>query len=295
MSAASPKPNNAVSGQPEQLNSICNLIIPLDGTVLSRSAIPVARVLSEICGATPHVIYAGQGLLHPNEMSSLLGVGEPQLPGAVFDCCNDDPAGMIMEAARNLAESLIVMCTHSGSHPSGFGHVADSVLASGPERIVMVPPERGERVWSLRRILLAHDGTPDSDLASGAAAEISMMADAEVTALHVAARQAARPEQPGSLTAPRYIDQPQHEWPAWTQEFVDRMLTMGAPASAVRFKLVVAGGRPGSEIAQLAREKKANLIVMAWDGEWQSARHVATRVVIRSCGCPVLLVRSRAQ
>lgn len=293
MSAAIPKWNGAVSNLQEHLKTVRNLVVPLDGTVLSRSAIPVARVLSELYSAAPHVMYVGQGSMEPKEMAALLQLSESQLPGAVFDSCNGDPAEMIVQAARKLSESLIVMCTHSGSHADNFGSVADCVLAHSPERIVMVPPERGEKPWRLRRIVLAHDGTPASDIATGPAAGLSIIAGAEVIALHVAARKAARPEQPGSLPAPRYIDQPQHEWPSWTQEFMDRMLALGAPSSAVRFKLVVAGGQPGSEIAQLAREKEANFVVMAWDGKWQSAKHLATRVVIRTCGCPVLLVRSR--
>lgn len=294
MSAASPKWNNAASGLRKHLNTVSNLLIPLDGTVLSRSAIPVARVLSELYNATPHVMYVGQSPMDAKEMPVLLELSNSQLPGAVFDPGSGDPAKMIVQASRELTESLIVMCTHSGSHADGFGLLTEGVLANSPERIVMVPPEQGEKPWRLRRILLAHDGTPASDIASGPAAGLSAIAGAEVIALHVAARQAARPEQPGSLPAPRYIDQPQHEWPAWTQEFVDRMLALGAPTSAVRFNLVVAGGQPGSEIAQLAREKQVHLVIMAWDGEWQSAKHLATRVVIRNCGCPVLLVRSKS-
>jgi len=292
VSTAIPKWNNAASGLQEHLKTVHNLVVPLDGTVLSRSVIPVARLLSELYSAAPHVMYAGPNEMNPEEMPALLGVSESQLPGAVFDPRNGDPAKRIVHAARNLEQSMIVMCTHSGTHADGFGTVAECVLASGPERIVVVPPERGETPWHLRRILLAHDGTPASDIASGPAAGLSIIAGAEVIALHVAARQAARPE-PGSLPAPRYIDQPQHEWPAWTQEFMDRMLALGAPSSAVRFNLVVAGGQPGSEIAQLAREKEVDFVIMAWDGEWQSARHLATRVVIRTSGCPVLLVRSK--
>ena len=73
---------------------------------------------------------------------------------------------------------------------------------------------------------------------------------------------------------------------------MDRMLALGAPPSAVHFDLVVAGGQPGSEIAELARRREVDLVVMAWDGKWNDTRHAATRAVIRACGCPVLLVCS---
>jgi nucleotide-binding universal stress UspA family protein len=57
------------------------------------------------------------------------------------------------------------------------------------------------------------------------------------------------------------------------------------------FKLVVAGGNAGSAIAQVARERDADLVVMAWHGHWDH-QSCATRVVVRSSGCPVLLVYS---
>jgi nucleotide-binding universal stress UspA family protein len=72
---------------------------------------------------------------------------------------------------------------------------------------------------------------------------------------------------------------------------MDRMLAMGAPPSAVLFKLVVTGGQPGSEVSQVARERNVDLVVMAWHGKWRSQHH-ATRVVTRTSGCPVLLVYS---
>ena len=48
---------------------------------------------------------------------------------------------------------------------------------------------------------------------------------AELLVVHVTDVRAA-PAEPGSLTTPRYVDQPQHEWPAWASEFI-------APSSGV--------------------------------------------------------------
>ena len=286
-------PANDVAQQ--QVNTICNIVIPLDGTAGSRAAIPVARSLAKLYKAAPHLLYVGQAQLDPKNMLVLLGVESQDLPGAVLDCFQGDAAEAIVRAARDLPRALIVMCTQTGNQVVNdrFGSIAERVLASGPERIVLLPPERGDAPWSLRRVLLAHDGTSASDAATGFAAELSLLSQAEVVALHVAAPKTASPEEPGSLPAPRYIDQPQHEWPAWTGEFLDRMLAMGAPTSAVHFDLLVSGGQRGSEIAEKARQQQADLAVMAWDGEWEHAKHVATRVVIRTSGCPVLLVRPK--
>jgi len=277
-------------------STIKNVVLPLDGSQVSRLALPIARALSKLYGATLHVVTVGQEVLHTKEALSHLGLTSEEMQGAVLDACSGDPAEAIVGAAQQLPSPLLVMCTHTGVERSSddFGAVAESVLGVAPERIVLLAPERGDRAWLIRRVLLAHDGTSSSDCATAAAAEVAQSARAEVIALHVAARKGPHPEQRGSLPAPRYIDQPQHEWPAWAGEFMDRMLAMGAPSSSIQFKLVVTGGQPGSEVAQVARERDVDLVVMAWRGKWRSEHH-ATRVVTRTSGCPVLLVYSAGE
>jgi nucleotide-binding universal stress UspA family protein len=274
-------------------STIKNVVLPLDGSQTSRLAVPIARTLSKLYEATLHVVTVGQEVWRTKEVLTHLGLTLEEMQGAVLDSCTGDPAEAIVRAAQQLPSPLLVMCTHTGVERSSddFGAVAESVLRVAPRRIVLLAPERGDRAWVIRRVLLAHDGTPSSDCATAPAAEVAQSAGAEVIALHVAARQTAQPDQPGSLPAPRYIDQTQHEWPAWAGEFMDRMLAMGAPPSSVVFKLVVTGGQPGSEVSQVARERDVDLVVMAWQGEWRSQHH-ATRVVTRTSGCPVLLVYS---
>ena len=274
-------------------STIKNIVLPLDGSQTSRLAVPIARTLSKLYGATLHVVTVGQEVRHTEEALTNLSLTLEEMQGAVLDSCTGDPAEAIVRAAQQLPSPLLVMCTHTGVERSSddFGAVAESVLRVAPKRIVLLAPERGDKAWVIRRVLLAHDGTPSSDCATAPAAEIAQSARAEVIALHVAAGKTAHPDQPGSLPAPQYVDQPQHEWPAWAGEFMDRMLAMGAPCSSVQFQLVVTGGQPGSEVSQVARERNVDLVVMAWHGKWRSQHH-ATRVVTRTSGCPVLLVYS---
>lgn len=295
MSATLPKWNGAAAEMGQQLKTISNLVIPLNGSAASRAAISVGRSLAQLYLAAPHLVYVGKAAIDPKNIHLLLGVTQEEIPGAVFHCCQNETPEAVVSIARQLPEAVILISTQVGDpvSTSGLGTFTEMVLASNPERIMLVPPDRAEMPWNMKRILLAHSGTPDCDPATGMAAELATLARAEVVALHVAAPKAGSPEEPGSLPAPRYIDQPQHEWPAWTGEFLDRMLAMGAPTSAVQFDLLVAGGQRGSEIAEKARDRQADLVIMAWDREWQSEKHMATRTVIRSCGCPVLLVASK--
>jgi nucleotide-binding universal stress UspA family protein len=223
-----------------------------------------------------------------------MGLSGEERRGLVLDPATRAPAEAVLGLARDLQDSLIVMCTHTagGAAEDVVGHLADSLLGSAPDRLMLVTPEAGSS-WRMRHVLLAHDGTPSADLAISPTAQLAHRAGAEVIALHVAARTAERPDEPGSLPAPRYIDQPQHEWPAWAGEFVDRKLALGGSAAAINFKLLVTGGQPGSEIAQFARDNNVDLVVLPWHGHWQEQRAGAVDAVVRRSGCPVLLICTR--
>jgi len=258
-------------------------------------ALPVMRALVEIYAATPHLIYAGEQPIDPTQRLARLGLNWEQTPGAVIHQTEGPAPDAILGLARDLPQSLILMCTHTGNHQHGphfFGSVAEAVLSQKPERIMLVAPEHGSREFKISTIVLAHDGTPAADCAVAPAAELAIRTRATVIAVHVADPHSGCPEQTGSFPAPQYIDQPQHEWPAWRSEFISRMLALGAPAEAVKFELVVTSGQPGSELAHFVRKKNADIVVMGLHGEWKPGLSNAARVVIQTGGCPALLVRS---
>ena len=280
---ANPKPTTS---------TVENIILPLDDGNLSQLAIPVARELARLHGATVHVVYLSDENFPDRDATTRLGMKPGEVRSVIVDQRKGSPPDGVIGAARELPQSLIVMCTHTGKQSEGerFGAITESVLLTKPERIVLLTPERGDKEWKLRSILLAHDGTPGCHPAAGPAAELAHLARAQIIALHVAERRHPRSEDPGSISAPRYLDQPQHEWPAWANEFMSRMVAMGAAPSSMHFDLVVTGGQAGSEVAQVARERNADLVVMGCHGDWDHDPS-AIRVVTKTSGCPVFLVR----
>jgi nucleotide-binding universal stress UspA family protein len=279
---------------PTKAEVIENVVVPLDGSAISKYALPVARAFAHIYGATMHVLYVGEELLGPRETLKELGLSEEEMRGAVLDQRTGDPAEAITKTAQRLAFPLLVMCTHTArrSDPRPIGAVTEVVLANAPARVVLISPDRARDGCQIRRVLLAHDGTPSADVAIAPAADVAHRASAEVIAMHVAARQ-AEPNEPGSLPAPRYVDQPQHEWPSWAGEFLGRMMALGAPPASINFKLLVTGGQPGSEVAQFARDHAIDLVVVSWRGRWEEPHAGTLKAIIHSSGCPVLLVHPR--
>ncbi len=274
-------------------SSIENIVVPLDGTPLQRPAIPIAHEIARLLRATVHFVYMGD---IPEEEfpekipSGSLGVTPFEMHGAVLHSVHGKGTEGMLLAARQLANAVVMIAVPALETASDrLGPLAELAMASKLRQVLLVPAERGSKAWRLTRVLLAHDGTPACQGATITAAELAHRSGAEVVALHVAEHSGPRPQEPGSIPAPLYIDQPQHEWPAWADEFMNRLLTTGVSPSTVHFQLALTGGQPGSEVAQVARERGADLIVMAWHGHWDQ-EHTAARVVIATSGCPVLLV-----
>jgi nucleotide-binding universal stress UspA family protein len=123
----------------------------------------------------------------------------------------------------------------------------------------------------------------------GPATDFASMAAAELLVLHVATPGAERPTEPGTLVSPRYVDQPQHEWPAWWQEFLDRLRAVGGARDGVDIRLAVARGEAGSAIVDFAQQ--SDLVVLGWRGVLEPDRARTMRRVIRDTNCPVIVFR----
>ncbi len=272
------------------------IVVPLDCSTRATAALRVARGLAEMEGATLHVVHVGERTLPPREMLEQLRLTPEELSGSVLDQVTGTAAAGIVRQAAELGSAFIVMCTHTRAEAprDGFGCVAREVLCTAPCPVVLVRPEPTPRPWALRRLLLPHDGTPTSAAAIRPAADLADRAGAELDVLHVAAPGAARPLEPGTFAAPRYLDQPQHEWPVWAHEFLDRLCALGRPTESVRIRLFLAAGEPGPAIVEFAARHGVDLIALAWRGVLEPERAVTTRAVIGGAPCPVVVFRVAA-
>jgi nucleotide-binding universal stress UspA family protein len=178
---------------------------------------------------------------------------------------------------------------------TGLGSVASAVVRIAPCPVVLVRPELGVHPAALRRIIVPEDGTPTTAAALQPAGELAGRSGAELDVLHVAAAAAHQPAEPGTLTAPRYLDQPQHEWPVWTREFLQRLRHLCHCPSTVQTRLFLRTGEPGAEIVRFARERETDLIVVAWRGHLDGQRAATLRAVVRDAPCPTLVLRVASQ
>jgi nucleotide-binding universal stress UspA family protein len=228
--------------------------MPPGGSADDADALPVAQGMARLTGATLHILPA---------------VSEGR-----------SPASILAEEAKKWESCLIVM-----SAPA-----EPAALLQGRCPIVLVPGARGRLSWSLRRMLVPHDGTPVTSTSLGSAGHLCRCAQAEMTMLHVTTTAAAPSRDVGAVRAPYYMDQPQHEWPAWGQEFLDRARAIGKPPCDVKLRTVLCTEDIAQVIIDVAAQDQSDLIVLAWRMSLDAGRIGTIRQVVQKAPCPVLII-----
>jgi nucleotide-binding universal stress UspA family protein len=267
------------------------ILVPLDGSKQALAALPVAKVLGEIERAALHILHVGEHERAGEDLRSRLGRDAPVLDGFTIDARVGTPAVEILQVAGEIKPRLIVMCRHSGAERGKMlGRTAMKVLHDALCPVVLVPPERGAIPWHLHHVLVPHDGTPTTSAALPPAAELAQLGHAELLVVHVTNIRAA-PVEPGSLTTPRYVDQPQHEWPAWASEFMNRLACV-CPLDHLHVRILLAHGNPAAEILRMSEKQSTDLIVLAWRGRWDAPRAATLKNILREAHCPIMVVRT---
>ena len=275
-----------------------SIVLLLDGTPCTPAALRVACTLRDLGAATLHVMHAAERSPPPRELIEQLGLDAASLRGCVIHDAAGDVSRAVLELAARERARAIVLCTTSASDAPrrSLGEHARGVLAEATVPVVLVRPDAVRPDWELREVLLPHDGTPATTQAIRPAATIARDARAKLLALHVAtpgkARTTAAPRraEPGSLPVPRYVDQPQHEWPAWASEFLER-LEATSPLDPGQVRLFLGQGETGSEVLRVAETEHADLIVLAWHGTLDPDHAQVFKALLRHAPCPLMVLR----
>ncbi len=275
------------------------IIVPLDGSIEAKASLPVARLVSEITGAALRVVYVAEGERTQQQMLRELKLGRrEETLGLMIDRVEGPPAEAIVRTARERQAMLIVMTTRGASDYQGraLRPVPEQVINAATCPMLLVRPENAPRLSqmkALRRILLPLDGAPSTMCVVGPAVSLADKSRAELDVLYVAQLNTQAAQEPGTLTTPRYIDQPQYEWPAWVQECVERFCAfIGECPPAAPTRVFVRYGEPSAEILQFASEHESDLIVLEWRGHLDPVHSGTTRDVLTRAQCPVLLLRT---
>jgi nucleotide-binding universal stress UspA family protein len=207
-------------------------------------------------------------------------------------------AGEILDAARKIPADLIVMGTHGrgGFERLVLGSVAEKVLRRACCPVVTVPasaePLGSSPSPPFGSILCACDFSAASRRALDYALSLAQEAKSVLTVLHVVEWS---PEQ--DVREHRHLDAGGYR--RYLEDEARGLLEAAIPDEArlwCDIHTVVGMGRVPGEIERVARERKADLIVMGIEGRGPVDMMLfgsTTRHVIRESGLPVLTVGTR--
>lgn len=278
------------------------VLVPLDGSGESAAVLPLARAVARLVEATVHIVHAGETLVPPAEMARYLGLRPADMDGAVIDRVAGSPAEVIVRLQQDNRLSPVVLSARGRGTPpeEAIGPVAANVVQNSRGPVVLVWPEHperpasGDRPW--RRILLPLDGTPSTSFAIAPAVDLAERSMAELILLYIAVTGRQRPPERGTLTPPKYIDQPQHEWPDWATELMERVWQVsGCQPTRIPVRISMASGEPMAEIAGFAAQQQVDLIAFAWHGRFIRGGPIYVASGLREAGCPVLFLHAPAR
>ncbi len=282
--------------------AIQKVLVALDGSPAAATALPFARTLAARLAARVEVVHCVED---PTTGSALeQAVRQALRPDEALQLrpARGAPENGILEAAADPTVVLLVLTTHGRVIEPGrhLGRTAEAVLAAVSLPVLLVRPEaavspEGQRALALRRWLVPLDGAPATAAALPPAGDLARRLGASVDLLLVAPPTRPPVVERGAITAPRYVDQPQHEWPQWVREVIDHLCTcMGQRPADMPVRAYLTHGEVGPAIVAFATTHEIDAIVLVRRSHLEPGRATVLRAVLEATPCPVLLIAAEA-
>jgi nucleotide-binding universal stress UspA family protein len=194
----------------------------------------------------------------------------------------------VAEIERLAAAGVAAVAFGARATPAaGLGSVALALLDALDVPMLVV--RAGTRpIEGLRRLVVPLEGSPSASAAMQHADDAFCARGREIVMLHVVTSDA--PLEPGSLPAPRIVDQEHYEWAAWQEEFTMRFSQC---VEGGRHRVCVRVGDPAETIVREVRDLDAELVVISWRGSLAEDRAPVVRALREDAPCPVYLVPAR--
>ena len=293
-----------------------HILVPLDGSRLAETAIPVAVSLAQALSApvtllhiieqdAPEEIHQDHHITQADEASRYLDrVAERDFPTTVkverhvhSAAVKDVPGSIVEHAMTEFQPDLIVMCTHGKSAVREllYGSIAQQVVAQGSTPLLLVKPDGGASLgFKLDKILVPLDTGPVHDASLPMTEELARAYHSEIHLVTVVPTfstvtgQAAAASSLLPATASALLEINVENAANDLQEHLDELKKGNLKVTAE-----VVRGDPATEIVNLSQKLKVDLIVLTTHQKAGTAAFWARSVapnVVRRAQTPVLLI-----
>lgn len=295
--------------------TIKNILVPLDGSQLSETVLPMAALLAQQSHARlilfhvieqnpPDTVHGEKHLTDEREAAAYLAqvsqslAQEINVDRHVHTSAEKNVADSIVSHSQELKVDLIAMCAHgqSGLQKRIFGNIAQRVLNMGDVPVLLLSPDKEMKAetCSCQCILVPLDGNPDHEAGLAIALELSQSCHARLHLVMVIHKLSTLPGEqaasavllPTAASALLEIDCQEGE-----------MYLAGLMGKLLDKHIQVTGevqrGDPARQIVRAAKEFHADMIVLgthsktAMDAFWSGS--VTPKLATRT-HLPLLLV-----
>lgn len=210
-----------------------------------------------------------------------------------IDNVHDVGTAIAHQAARHEVD-LIIMRSRRRPHAAVLlGSTAETVSRTAPCPVLITHP--AEREWvsfctgeiDLQRVLVAHDFSTDSELASNYGVSLAEEYQAELHLLHVISREER--EEPEVTWSHVGLESLRHEAARRLKEAVPKEAPLWC-----KVVTAVSSGKPHEEVLAYAKEHQIDLICMGASGAGFSLSTILGSTVdrvLRQAPCPVFVAR----
>ena len=292
-----------------------HILVPLDGSHLSETALPVAISISEAFKASVTLLHVieldAPAEIHRDRHLTTAQDAEEYLAGVArrwfpekkkvdwhvhAAAVSDVPGSIVEHTTGEFDHDLIILTSHgnSGTHDLFFGNIAQQVATDSGIPVLLIKPAEINPAFKVRNILVPLDNESVHDQALVPARELAKAYGAELDLICViptfgtlSGEQAAAGQMMPATTA-AYLDITEDIAREHFQAHLDDFQKEGIPSSAE-----IARGDPAAMILKTAEARHADLIIFGTHGRagldafWN--RSIAAGVARRTA-IPVLLV-----
>lgn len=289
------------------------IILPLDGSEPSESALSYAAALSELTNSPLVVLHVLEEMrpVFDAYRSEVVWIS-PEQPRVELEAPEllEEPIGRLRAAgltvrpvfrlgdpaAEILAEvelwpaPLVVMASHGrgGLERLLLGSVADRIVREAPVPVLVVPTvppsEQPARV-QLRTLLVPLNGSPLAEHALPAAMDLARLARARLTLVRVVNTRKG-------LAGGDELEQFEREAEVYLRQKAE---TLAAPSGRTILWHVLSG-EPGEQLRRFITARQPDLVIMVTRGRGRLARWILGSVaedLLTSRATPLLLLRAR--
>lgn len=298
---------------------IKQLLVPLDGSKLAESVLPLVTQLAKKINVSvtlihiiekdaPEKIHGQRHLTRPDQAQEYLNslAAAADFRGItvnfhVHESSVKNVAKSISEHSQELNQDLVVLCTHGsgGLHDLLFGSIAQQVIALGNTPVLLINPSNENTVikCGFKNFLIPLDGNPEHEQVLEFSSELAKICGA---GLHLLMAIPQYGSMSGEMTIVNRL------LPGTTSKMMDmivpdaeeylKMLKLKLEQSGLKVTTSASRNNPDRAIMETAKKTKADLIILATHGKKGADALLegsVTPKISKSSKIPLLLVPVR--